>query len=335
MKSPITGKIMTLQFKDSSLVFRKESFSYRHVGYYCEDSKEVFTTTELDEMNLNQVYNKYRDKYNIPFPDEIRELRKKYSLPASKMSLILGFGPHSYGNYEKGEVPSRANANYIQAILKNTEVFKNLVYINTEIKPTERNRLLKSIDRIIVEENQNFLDEKYIQKALGDNLPDAYSGYRRTSVKKLSEMIVFFTHQMQPHKTAMNKLLWYADFLYFRKSAFSISGVRYMAHNHGPVPLRFRSLFDYVLANGFVDIITEDYGSGYIGERFLPCDSKSFDKDIFNESEISVLLEVSEKFKGCNATQIRKKSHEEKAWLDNEKNKNIIDYDYSFFLKHI
>jgi len=335
MKSPISGKEMTLKVEPSSLDFRKESFKYSHFGYYCEESDQVFTTTDIDELNLNQVYNQYRDKHNIPFPDEIIQLRKKYGVSASKMSLILGFGPHSYGNYEKGEVPSRANANFIQTILNDNHSFRHLVFINNDIKEAERLKLLKLIDRLIKQENQNDFEERYLTRAIGDRLPGPYSGYRRISIQKLAEMIVFFTNTLRPHKTAMNKLLWYADFLYFRLTSFSISGATYMAHNHGPVPLRFNALFDYVLNKNYVDIITEDYGNGYIGERFLPCPSKIFNPDVFNQAEIDVLNRVAEKFKECNATQIRNKSHEEKAWIENEKEKSIIDYRYSFELKHI
>jgi hypothetical protein len=86
MKSPITGKEMTLQTNKNSVVFRKEEFEYFHLSYYCEDSQESFTTTEIDELNLNQVYNQYRDKHNILFADEILSIREKYGLSANKMS---------------------------------------------------------------------------------------------------------------------------------------------------------------------------------------------------------------------------------------------------------
>ncbi|WP_394351640.1 type II toxin-antitoxin system antitoxin SocA domain-containing protein [Lunatibacter salilacus] len=38
----------------------------------------------------------------------------------------------------------------------------------------------------------------------------------------------------------MNKLLFYADFLMFKRSCFSISGVRYKAIDMGPVPFNFQ-----------------------------------------------------------------------------------------------
>ena len=48
--------------------FRKEEFEYIHTGIIDEDG-EYWTTTELDEANIFQVYNQYRAKHGIPFPD--------------------------------------------------------------------------------------------------------------------------------------------------------------------------------------------------------------------------------------------------------------------------
>ena len=94
--------------------FRKETFEIVFQYYKCEDSEEQYTTTVLDEVNLNQVYNQYRDKFNIPFPDEILRIREKYGVSASRMAAILGFGTNSYRQYESGEMPSISNAKLIQ-----------------------------------------------------------------------------------------------------------------------------------------------------------------------------------------------------------------------------
>lgn len=133
MKSPITGKEMRLHEEKSKLVFRKEEFEYNHRCYYCADSGETFTTTELDAFNLNQVYNKYREKHNIPFPEQIQGLREKYNLSAARMSKILGFGVNSYRNYESGEVPSISNANLINTILKSPGKLEHLVELNNDL----------------------------------------------------------------------------------------------------------------------------------------------------------------------------------------------------------
>src|SRR5690349_17775138 len=96
MKSPITGKEMKRMVREEELVFRKESFSIKHHFYLCEGSGEEFTDKELDSLNTNQVYNQYRHKYNLPFPDEIKFIREQYDLSATKMAEVLGFGVNLY-----------------------------------------------------------------------------------------------------------------------------------------------------------------------------------------------------------------------------------------------
>ena len=59
MKSPITGKEMSLHKEERTMTFRKEPFNVLYHYFLCEDSKEQFTSTELDEININQLYNQY------------------------------------------------------------------------------------------------------------------------------------------------------------------------------------------------------------------------------------------------------------------------------------
>ncbi len=116
MKSPFTGNEMSLLIENTHLKFRKEEIPVQYHYYECSETKERFTTTELDNLNLTQVYNTYRTIHNLPFPDEIKKIREYYNLPASKMSEILGFGINTYRNYENGEIPSDSHARLIQLI---------------------------------------------------------------------------------------------------------------------------------------------------------------------------------------------------------------------------
>ncbi|OXA96109.1 type II TA system antitoxin MqsA family protein [Flavobacterium hercynium] len=334
MKSPITGKEMTLKTSKSSVVFRKEEFEYLHLAYYCQDTDEQFTTTELDELNLNQVYNQYRSKHNILFADEILCIREKYGLSANKMSQILGFGANSYRNYEKGEVPSMANANLIQTISNNSNVFRDLVLRSSDLEEQERNKVLVKIDAAIDLEDESKDENKFVSMLFGNMLPDAFSGYRKPNIHKLSEMVVYFTEKLHPTVTMMNKLLFYADFLNYKKSAYSISGARYMAHNYGPVPVRFHGIFDYMTNKKIVELQTENFGE-FTGEKFILPVTKNFNSELFNDIELESLKDVTAKFKNCNATDIKEISHEERAWIENEKEKNNINYNYGFDLIHV
>ncbi|WP_204336921.1 type II TA system antitoxin MqsA family protein [Cryomorpha ignava] len=241
MKSPVTGKEMILTKEKRSISFRKETFEVVFHYYKCEDSVEKFTTGELDNVNMNQVYNQYRDLFNIPFPDEIISIREKYNLSAAKMSSILGFGANSYRQYESGEMPSVSNARLIQMI-DDPKKFIELVELCDSLDAKTKEKYIKTAEAIIADRKRNNFSFNLKHYLLGDHLADIYSGYRNPNLEKFTEMVVFFSEQMEPFKTKMNKLLFYADFLMFKESCFSISGVRYRAIDMGPVPTNFQSI---------------------------------------------------------------------------------------------
>ena len=55
MKSPLTGKEMKLMSEPSTLNYRGKQYNVNHHFYLCELSNEQFTTTELDEQNLQEL----------------------------------------------------------------------------------------------------------------------------------------------------------------------------------------------------------------------------------------------------------------------------------------
>jgi putative zinc finger/helix-turn-helix YgiT family protein len=334
MKSPITGKEMTLNKERRSMDFRKETFEIVFHYYKCKDSGEQFTTTALDEVNMNQVYNQYRDKFNIPFPDEISRIREKFGLPAAKMSEILGFGVNSYRQYEAGEMPSAANAKLIQMV-DDPKKFIDMVELCATIDDKVKAKYEQKAQSLLEERQRNIFNLNFKEYLLGNHLADIYSGYRNPNFEKFTEMVVYFSEQIEPFKTKMNKLLFYADFLMFKRSCFSISGVRYKAIDMGPVPNNFQSIFEYLVNKEVIDIYTTEFPQGYTGEQFKAKKERHFKADLFSEEELAVLEKVATVFKSTSTNDIIELCHLEEAWQKNEKDRNVISYEYAFELNQI
>ena len=334
MKSPITGLEMKLTKEQRSMIFRKETFDIVFHYYQCEDSREQFTSAALDELNMNQVYNQYRDKFNIPFPDEINNIRSKYGLSASKMSEILGFGVNSYRQYEAGEIPSVANAKLIQ-IVDDPQNFMEMTALCGTLDEKARVKYIQKAIFLAEEKKRNIFNINFKEYLLGKHLADIYSGYRNPNFEKITEMVVYFSDKLSPFKTKMNKLLFYADFLMFKQSCFSISGMRYTAIEMGPVPINFQSIFEYLANKDEIDIFTTEFPQGYIGEQFKAKNGRPFRVELFSENELNVLEKVANVFKPTSTNQIIEISHLEEAWKKNEKNKSVISYEYAFDLNQM
>lgn len=65
VKSPLTGKPMSKLKARSQIIYKGVSFNYVQEYYKCEESLEKFTTTELDEKNLNRFIEAYQEAINV------------------------------------------------------------------------------------------------------------------------------------------------------------------------------------------------------------------------------------------------------------------------------
>lgn len=332
MNSPITGKEMKLSVETRKVSFRKENLEIPFQFYLCEDTGEQFTTTDLDELNLQLLHNQYRAKHHIPLPDEITKIRKQYGLTSSRMGEILGFGPNTYGNYEKGEVPSLPNANLIK-MAKDPNKFLGLARDWQTISLKAKDELLLRIEHLIKQKDAAYIFlEKYL---MGDFEPGIYTGYREPDFERLREMIVFFAQEIPCFKTKMNKLLFYADFGMFKSHGQSISGSVYKAIPYGPVPYSFESIFEQLATKDVIDMDYEDLPNGGQKQYLRGRKDWPFRKDLFSEAEISMLHQVRDLFNRTNAKDIVDISHQEAGWLENQESKCYISYTHALTLKGI
>jgi transcriptional regulator with XRE-family HTH domain/uncharacterized phage-associated protein len=332
MNSPITGAEMTLQREQRTMAFRKKEYPVHYHFYCCPDSNEQFTTTDLDELNLMQVYNQYRAEFNLPFPEEIQSTRESYGLSAAKMAEVLGFGINSYRNYEQGEVPSESNARLIQ-LARDPDEFLRLVHLSGAIQGTQLDKLKTRIEKLI-QQQEPARKLKFEEYLFGSLLADEFSGYKVPNLEKLCEMVVYFAEQVSPMKVKLNKLLFYADFLNFKRTSYSISGARYCAIPWGPVPDKHQTLFEFMEEQGDIVVEKIEFDDGKVGEQFFPDARRTFNREVFSESELDALTAVTKAFSKTSTQQIIKISHEEKGWIDNVAIHGRISYRlYGFELK--
>jgi len=331
MKSPFTGREMSIQKEWRTMRFRKDQFKILFHSYRCDETEEQFEDDEFSELNYNQLVNQYREKYCILFPEQIIAIREKYDISATKMSEILGLGANSFRQYENGEVPSQSNSRLIQ-LAGDPHEFKKLTDLCSSIELKGKEKLYHKIQSVL-EEQKNSRFERLLENYFFEaSIPNSLTGYKIPNLKKLTEMVVYFTEVMQPWKTELNKLLFYADFYMYKQTGFSINGVQYRAIPMGPVLNNFNSIFEYLDKNENIDICFSTFSDGGIGEQFKPNSNRRFNPELFTESELAVLEKITDKFKNISTSQIIELSHKEKGWLENNAERKIIDYKYSFDL---
>lgn len=325
MKSPYTGGEVIRQVHKEELEFRGETFTISYNNFKCVDSEKEFTTREIDELNMHLLHSAYRRKHNIPFPEEIKEIRKKYGVNQAKMAEILGFGTNTYRNYENGDVPQLANAKLI-SLAANPDHFIELLNDCDSLSDRQKEKFLKNARSAYPN------DQKLLNWLFKYREPNEFTGYKAPSIEKLNAMVAYMALEANIFKVKMNKLLFYSDFHHFRKYGQSISGAAYQAIPMGPVPHRYGSLFEYGAENKAFSIELVKFPERE-GERFVSSqDSTVFDSLTDKEMETVNWIKNSMVLK--KTEELIQISHEEEAWIVNKDNQSLIDYNLAFSLKH-
>lgn len=331
MTSPFNNKPMLRKHKEVDFKFRKEEFRIWYHYFECTQTQEAFTNTELDEININQVYNQYREKYGIPFPEEITSIREKYGISASKISEILGLGTNTYRLYENGEMPSVSNGRLISTIEKPASFLSQVEASIHFLSEKEINKLTNHVKKIQEQENKELWETMFEEKIFHDHKPSEYNGYKSPDLSKIAKVISYFSNELDTYKTKVNKLLFYCDFLMYKRTAHSMTGITYKAIPYGPVPAEYDKMYIKLCDDERINITQIAFKDGNYGEKIV---GKEDDMDDFSTMELEVLSSVLKHFKKSTTKEVVDISHEEPAWIENEPARELISYQkYAFDLK--
>ncbi|GAA4022469.1 hypothetical protein GCM10022386_01710 [Flavobacterium cheonhonense] len=321
-----------LRVQEKEFVFKKECLISHEYFYQCDLCAEEFTTNEVDEFTILQISNQYRSKHAIPFPQQLIDLKLKYGLSSAKMSEVLGLGANGYSNYEKGEVPTLAIANLLSNA-SDPAVFKNMfIKVKDSFSDNAYREALKKIEHLINnKEEENYIRLNYYEE------PNSFTGFRALNKERISNLVLAFILRCKEDfndRLKLNKLLFYTDFLSYKKRGYSITGLTYRAIQYGPVPSYYDNMYT-ILENDGVVMSTwkkEEDGSGK--EIFTA--EKDFDSTVFEAHDIEIIDLVIDKFKDTSSWDLVELSHGEQSWKDLITSKDIIDYQkYAYCLEAI
>ena len=329
MKSPFTGGTCTLMHETREVTYRKDKFEYVAQYWICDDTGDEFTTTDQDGASLAQVYNSYREKFGIPYPDEIIGLREKYGLSCASMSSILGFGSNQWRLYEQGEVPSVSNGRMIRSIMK-PEVMLDLVENSKNfLSKQEVEKISKKVKAAFDEGERSLLDG-FEESRVFLHKRGAVNGYAPESLSRLKNILLIILDKCGDlWFTKMNKMLFYIDFVAYRERGMALTGLSYKAIEFGPVPERWDRVFSEF------DSIRQIPKSIREFEGIVLHGSEKPDLSLFSEQEISIIEKVCDKFKDMSSHEISILSHEESAWKDCVSKHSTIPFSDAFSLKAI
>ena len=287
----------------------------------CEKcNREIFDMI-FDTENLKQAYRQYKQKHNLMQSEDILALRKKYNLTQSMLALLVGCTQATIARYERGSIQSETH-NTALVLLQNPDNIKaTFERKKSEFTFNEKNAFEKSLS---LKETDTAVMSLNLLRNSFDYEQDIYSGFKKFDLDKLIATISFFA-QNQPllYKTKLMKLLWYSDMLFFKENTLSITGLKYVHQQYGPIPYKHSIFLSVMEELGIVELEEQEYG-----DIILPKTSNNF-LDKLSKKELETLRTVNSRFLHFKSKDISKLSHTEIGYR-NTLMKELISYEYAF-----
>lgn len=294
----------------------------------CADCGEEFYCEELDNKTLLDAYNEYRRRHKLLFPEEIKGIREQYGLSQRGFAKLLDWGDKTVHRYENGSIQDKAH-NSLLLLLKEPSNMKTYLMENeVMLDAKQKAKLLETVARL--EKDAEYRAERKFFHLFFSEVPSVENGFKPFDYEKICAMVMFFACKSpELLKTKLLKLLNYADMIYYKENGISISGVRYVHIQHGPVPENYDILFGMMSADhiAHIEIV---YDGKY--EKHQVISDCNVPEGILSDKEVAVMERVYEKFAGFGSVEISDYSHREKGYRSTKQGE-IIPYSYAKYIQ--
>lgn len=290
--------------------------------------KDIFVT-DIENDNLKRLYAKYGELTGTITPEEVIKFREKYNLSQRDLVSLLGWGKMTINRYERGALPSKSHSDILKGIMSNEEIFKQKVkeaYEDLRINEKNYNKLTSYFKSSKTNIIKSLLESELIHEE------DILNGFRKFEIERVENLISYIADKVDNlYKTSLNKYLWFIDFENFKENVRSITGLRYVKQQYGPV-IENKGYEEIInlLDDKFYKEETEDNYTNSTTTKLIS--KKNYDMSIYDQEEMDVIDAVIKKFKDISCSKISDESHKEAGWIKNDIN-NIISYEYAEELK--
>ena len=288
----------------------------------CQDCGTEFADPALPYDPLDVAYREYRKQHGLLQPEEIRDFRKSLDLSQRELADLLGWGGATLSRYENGALQDAAHDRQLRLAMEPAGLLR-LVERDSQALPEETNRRLSERLRQEAHGGARSL-RAFLEERIGNRAPDQFNGYRALDLDKLFNAVLFFASGGVV-KTKLNKLLFYADFKFYKDYGTSLTGACYAHLPYGPVPDQFGTIYAALCDLGSLEMEEQPCGE-YVAE-FLTARTPVA-PTVFSASELRVLAIVKERFQRLSAAAITKQSHDEVGYQKTQDGQPI-SYEYA------
>lgn len=291
----------------------------------CPACGGTFTDMKQADFNYELAVEVYRKDKGLLTPEKIKEVRVTYGLSQRRLGDLLGWSQDTLVRYEQGKIQDQAH-NDVLMFLQSAMNMRELLEVHrTNLDEKVAAKLEERVEELIVEERES-LERHQLNKLYENVSVGEMTGNRAFDLNRFVQAAIHLLQRSESvYKTKFLKLLFYTDFLTFKRHNNSITGAVYVHLEHGPVPDQFQTLLNFMVQSGKLDIEVVYFDQGD-GEKLST--KASPDTNCFSKNEINILDSVVDKFKKFGAKEMRDHSHKE-AGYEQTKLSEKISYKFA------
>ena len=218
-------KDVNFTVEDKQMEGTIKDISYKYMGKIarCTDCQSEIYVAKVNDYNLKALYDEYRKKNNIISLEEILEISPKYDIGKRPLSLLLGWGEHTFTRYCDGDIPTKQYSEELKKIYEDPQYYneileKNKANLNSETTYTK--------------------SKKAVEKLIGKDLNQKF---------KINIAIEYLLNKCEDiTPLALQKLLYYVQGFYYAFNEEFLFEEDCQAWVHGPVyPEVYQKYKDY------------------------------------------------------------------------------------------
>lgn len=241
----------------------------------------------MNTEQMNILRKAASDKYK-----ELHELLTSFQITAYRKEL--GMSQTAFASY----------LNVGEASIKRWETYY--------IQDASQDELIKlKCDAAIAEMN-------YLDIYCKQNEPNIFNGNRKFNFQIIKNTVLYIITYIETSKLFLNKILFYTDFLNFKKYGIGLTGISYRPLKYGPCPVRYDAIYNTLISKGF---LKED-------KKHIYKPLSKHDLNLFDDHEKETLKLIVSCCKELGTQKIYDLSHEEKGYTETEEC-SFINYSFA------
>jgi putative zinc finger/helix-turn-helix YgiT family protein len=295
---------------------RGEKISVQGDYFRCTTCGSEFDNPDETHDPLDLAYREYRSQKGMVQPEQILDFRKKYGLTQKELSCLLGFGEVTIHRYENGALQDEAHDRLLKLTM-NPDNLLQIIQHNQHLLPE------KKYKDLITRLHSETVLSQYLQQLQKNEIHKEFTGNQTLDLVKVIQLIKFFSYKSQVVKSKLLKLLFYADFKFFKEFKLSITGLPYARLPYGPVPDQYNLLINSVTEYDSTIYLEAKPVGDFVGEMITS--QTPPDLAFFSSDEFKVITFIHSYFEPFTARQIEEYSHEEEGYRKTSQGK-LISY---------